>query len=1013
MARNQREKKAPLDDAASEGLGAGLDKAAFRSFCEAANEGILLAEIGTKRPLYANPAIAQMFGYTLDEIQDLNITDLHPPDVLPSVERDFETLLKGESDKTIQPCLRKDGSVFTGQIHAWPVTVDGRSCAVGFFEDITERERLEENLKERVKEFTCLERIAEAVESTEGLERVFQVSVNALSEAFLYADIACARITLEDQCWQSEPFSETEWRLSADLKVQGEPVGAVDVFYQDDRPVRDEGPFLNEERRLLSLCAERLGRIIERLWAKDELRNNKKRLELAMEGGGLGVWDWDPKTDEVVYSDRWAQMLEYAPDEVKPNVEFFKQHVHPDDLPAVLERLVGHVEGQLPVYESEHRMRTKSGTWLWIHDHGKVVRRDSDGRPVRVAGVIRDITRQHRNNLELQRTQFVVDKAPVSVFWVSPEGEFLYVNEKAAESLGYTREELLQMSVKDLASPKAGTELDGSFSRLLEEGALESDVYLQRKDGSDFEVLLKVVAIDEKRFIGIFSDISERKEAERALEQSELRFKKMLSVIPDMFSIHDPDMNIVYSNWNGFASVPEEKRILNTKCYRTYRGYDDICPDCRATVVVETGQPHEETVKLPDGRWFDIRVLPILNDMGDCEFVVECVRDVTEQIEIQERVRQMEKMDAIGKLAGGVAHDFNNQLSAVMGYADMLRMSLEDPELKTFAESILIASRRAGDLTKKLLAFARKGNYKSVPVDIHEVIHEVVDILNHSVSKKIDMHQSFKANPPVTLGDPGQIQNALLNLALNAADAMPDGGELIFETSVKQLTEDDGQAFSSEISPGAYLRVCVTDNGAGISKENLNHIFEPFFTTKDVGKGTGMGLAAVFGTVKQMGGAIDVSSEVGHGTTFRLYLPVEERAAERRQPGRDVRTAQRNAQILVIDDEDLFRDLAKNLLTSLNYRVHVEENGKAGVEYFRRHWREVDLVILDMVMPVMDGPETYQAMKAIDSDVRVLLASGYSINGMAQELLNQGVRGFLEKPFEIEEMSTKVADALS
>jgi len=386
--------------------------------------------------------------------------------------------------------------------------------------------------------------------------------------------------------------------------------------------------------------------------------------------------------------------------------------------------------------------------------------------------------------------------------------------------------------------------------------------------------------------------------------------------------------------------------------------------------------------------------------------------DITEQKNLQDRLRQMEKMDAIGQLAGGVAHDFNNQLTCIMGYADILLGGLEEPERRRYADNILVATRRAGDLTQKLLAFARKGQYESVPVDIHAMVQEVVEILTYSIDKRIEIKQRLTASPSTTKGDPGQIQNALLNLGINASDAMQDGGKLVFETRITELDDEYCSGTPYEILPGPYLSISISDTGCGIAREDLARIFEPFFTTKEVGKGTGMGLAAVYGTVKQHGGAINVYSEVGRGTTFRIYLPVEEKAAALLNRNTDVITAPFAATILVVDDERVVRHLTEDMLTSLGYAVKTRNDGAAGLAFFEKHWREIDLVILDMIMPRMNGSETYRAMKAMNPDVKVLLVSGYSLDGAAQTLLADGVKGFIQKPFDRFELSTKVVKAL-
>jgi PAS domain S-box-containing protein len=419
----------------------------------------------------------------------------------------------------------------------------------------------------------------------------------------------------------------------------------------------------------------------------------------------------------------------------------------------------------------------------------------------------------------------------------------------------------------------------------------------------------------------------------------------------------------------------------------------------------------------PRKHWLKIGLEPF--EMNGCRHWCVAMEDITERKRAEAeserltvKLRQSEKMSAIGQLAGGVAHDFNNQLTGVLGYGEMLLSRLEDPNLRRYAQSICTAARRSADLTKKLLAFARQGQYKSEPVDIHGIIDEVVQLVNRSIDRRIGIRQLLSANPSVTNGDPGQLQNALLNLAINASDAMPNGGELVFETEVIELGPEFCDDIPDALPRGPYLRIIISDTGCGIPKENLQRIFEPFFTTKEVGKGTGMGLAAVYGTVKQHGGTITVYSEVGHGTTFRIYLPVDEKAVRLAGRGPEVTVAPRRATILLVDDEELVRLLAKDTLSELGYSVTVREDGESGLAYFRDHWREIDVVILDLVMPRMNGAAAYRAMKAINPDVKVLLCSGYTADGAARELLADGAQGFVQKPFHPAELSAKIAKLL-
>ena len=424
--------------------------------------------------------------------------------------------------------------------------------------------------------------------------------------------------------------------------------------------------------------------------------------------------------------------------------------------------------------------------------------------------------------------------------------------------------------------------------------------------------------------------------------------------------------------------------------------------------VALTGRPDrfENYAKALD-KWFEVLAYRPKERQFACIF-----RDVTDRRHLEERLRHGEKMEAVGQLAGGVAHDFNNQLTGIMGYANMLRERIEDPDLRQYAENVLIAGRRATDLTRQLLAFARKGQYQNVVVNMHDAVHEVVAMLEHSIDKRIAISQHLAAKPCTALGDPTQLQNALLNLGLNARDAMPEGGELIFETGIVELDSAQCATMRAEIPPGQYLCISVSDTGWGMDRAIMDRVFEPFFTTKERDKGTGMGLAAVYGTVKNHGGAVTVESGVGRGSVFRVFLPACEPGDPEGSAAEQAEAAAPSARILVVDDEEMIRRLITEMLKSAGHHVETREDGAAAVEYYRPRWRDIDLVVLDLVMPRMSGAEAFEAMKAINPRVPVLLVSGFSVESEARALLEAGAAGFLQKPFDRGQLLAKVSEAL-
>jgi signal transduction histidine kinase/CheY-like chemotaxis protein len=389
------------------------------------------------------------------------------------------------------------------------------------------------------------------------------------------------------------------------------------------------------------------------------------------------------------------------------------------------------------------------------------------------------------------------------------------------------------------------------------------------------------------------------------------------------------------------------------------------------------------------------------------------LKDITERNKMIEQIRQMEKMDAIGQLAGGIAHDFNNQIAVIMGYSEILVASLKDEKLQKYAKNILASSRRSNDLTKKLLAFAHKGLSERKSVNMHDLISEVVDFLNHSFDKRIVINSKLKAEYPYVEGDPNQIQNMLLNLAINARDAMPDGGSLTFESSIEYLSETYCQRIPYEIHKGLFLEIKVSDTGNGIDDANIRRIFEPFFTTKSKGKGTGMGLASVFGAVSNHGGSIEVKSCLGKGSTFCIYFPIGAAMTERENDRKSLDRNKGDNVILLVDDDELIRQMGLDFLSILGYSIITCNNGREAVEYYQENWQNIDLVILDMIMPEMGGKDVFRILRKINSDVRIILSSGFSLGDDIKTLLEEGAEAFIGKPFELNEFSDVLSKVMN
>lgn len=404
---------------------------------------------------------------------------------------------------------------------------------------------------------------------------------------------------------------------------------------------------------------------------------------------------------------------------------------------------------------------------------------------------------------------------------------------------------------------------------------------------------------------------------------------------------------------------------------------------------------------------------PIRDRKGNITGVVLVFRDITEQYKLEEQIRQSQKMESIGQLAGGVAHDFNNMLAGIIGAADELNDLLENEEEKqVYTNLILKAAIRAADLTKQLLAFSRKGAINESIFSVILPIKDTLSLLKRSIDPKVKISAYFENHDLLIKGDMAQFQNAIMNLCINARDAMDDGGTITIKTEIELIEHSILSHTGIEIIPDKYIKISITDTGTGISNETARHMFEPFYTTKSVGEGTGLGLAAVYGTIKDFSGYIDFKTEIGKGTTFFLYIPLADQS-EVISSQNEPTLPKGEGTILIIDDEGIIRNMAKNILNSIGYNALLAINGQDGINIYEKEKDNIDLVLLDMLMPVMNGKETFKHLKQINPEVKVLISSGYSSDKEVTAILEQGASGFLHKPYKKSELAKEIFKILN
>lgn len=531
-----------------------------------------------------------------------------------------------------------------------------------------------------------------------------------------------------------------------------------------------------------------------------------------------------------------------------------------------------------------------------------------------------------------------------------------------------------------------------------------------------FVILIALILLSSFLTINIYL----RHKIEEKLRSNEENLKITLDSIGDAVIATDPSGSVVRMN-------PAAEKITG---WKSSDAYGKKIQEVFRIFSLSDGQTvespvdrvfrKEKTVFLPEHKCSLIHrngtkyvisdsAAPILDSKGILVGVVLVFRDITEELNLQEKLHQSQRMEVIGQLAGGVAHDFNNILTAIMGSAELLLAHLEKgSEDYLFSEEILNASTRASELTRHLLAFSRKGQMQRILIHVHPIIDEVIRLLARSIDKKIELKKALNAIPDTLIGDPVLLQSAILNLAVNARDAMPDGGGILFSTKIEVLDSEFCRANAFELDPGEYLKLSVEDKGQGMEESVRLRLFEPYFTTKPLGKGTGLGLAAVYGCVKSHRGHIQVFSEVGKGSVFKMYLPMtrEKDAEILTVPVCEI--SHGKGRIFIVEDEEMVRNTAVRILETLGYQIKSFASGWDALEAFKNESPKPDLVILDMIMPQISGREIFSKLKQIDPLVRVLISSGYTEHQDLNAVIQEGALGFIHKPFRIEELSQMI-----
>jgi PAS domain S-box-containing protein len=533
----------------------------------------------------------------------------------------------------------------------------------------------------------------------------------------------------------------------------------------------------------------------------------------------------------------------------------------------------------------------------------------------------------------------------------------------------------------------------------------QDDIVPSEQDRKILQIAASAIGVEEERLGAI-----------TALEQSEERYRSFVDNVDLGVTLVDPDHNIVMINRSHcemFNKPPRE--LLGKKCFREFRKLDAVCPDCPGVKAMNSRQAASNEAQgiRDDGTEISTKVhaFPVLGPDNTVTGFIEVVEDVSEQRRLEAQLQQAKKMESIGTLAGGIAHDFNNVLMNIQGRTSLMLLRIgSDHPFFEYLKGIEASVENAAGLTKQMLGFAKGGKYEVKTTDLNTLVKTTCEMFGRT-RKEITIYEKYQTEIWAVEIDRTQIEQVLLNLLVNAWQAMPDGGNLYVETNNVLLGEDYTKPFGVE--PGNYVKLSLTDTGVGMDEETRQKIFDPFFTTKEtMGRGTGMGLASAYGIIRNHSGIIDVYSKQGKGTTFDVSLPASEKEITRIEDRLIDDILMGTETVLLVDDEEGILAVAERMLKEMGYKVFVAAGGNEAVEVYNQNNRDIDLVILDIIMPDMGGGETYDILKESNPEVKVLLASGYTIDGQASEILDRGCNGFIQKPFKMRELSAKIREIL-
>ncbi len=995
----------------------------FRSAFEGANISMCLMDLdgGITR---TNNKMCEILGYDKKELERMTVNDITHPEDLAASPRFIKQAASGGIDHSQfeKRYVHKQGHIVWGQVSISLVKdINGDPLYfISHIQDITERKLAEEALRQ----------------SEERFRMIFEAG--PLGMAFL---------SPQDEFLD---VNDAFCRMIGYSKEELIGLNYLDITHLNDLDASKESarkllsgelPYLQQEKRYVtkdgrtlwinltgSFVRDNMGKPLYKLTMIEDITKRKEGDEALKESENRFRSITENAADFIFIKDE-ARRYIFVNRSMRDLLRLDEREVlgkTPEEVfGAEQGRVVSEVDSRSFSGETVNETRSLSiGDKKFFFNTIQAPLSVKDGKVVSIMGIVRDVSEIMRAEEKLReseaRYRSVFENAGTATLIIEEDNTISMANPEFEKLSGYPREDVEgKMAWTDFVAPEDRERMmKYHVERRKKNGRAPNEyefLFLDR-DGNAKHIYNKVGMIPgTKKSVASHTDVTMRKLA----EEERVRLNTAIEQAAETILITDTSGSIQYVNpafehVTGYArgdAIGENPRILKSgKHSKAF--YEDLWQTLNDG---RTWSGHFINRK-KDGILYEeeATISPVLDSSGKIINYVAVKRDVTNEVRLEEQFRQAQKMEAVGTLAGGIAHDFNNLLQAIMGYTQMLMMSKErgDPELGKLGE-IEKASQRARVLTQQLLAFSRKVESELRPVDLNREVLQVEKLLTRIIPKMIGIELHLEKDLGAIQADPAQIEQIIMNLGVNARDAMPEGGRLIFETGNVILDEGYCKIHLGAV-PGEYVLLTISDTGHGMEKETLEHIFEPFYTTKETGKGTGLGLSMVYGIVKSHGGHIMCYSEQGKGTTFKVFFPAiqTESMDERAKREEEKELPGGRETILLVDDEELLLALGKEMLERFGYTVLTADRGEKALEIYRREREEISLVIMDLVMPGMGGRKCLEQILKMDPSQKIVIASGYSLNGQAKAALESGAEGYMRKPYELREMLSVIRDAL-